>query len=70
MKAIELRGKGLPDLEKELLSLRRIQFGLRFQLKTQQLTDTSQVKKVRKDIARIKTIIREKEDGDEFRQSK
>lgn len=70
MKAIELRGKGLSDLEKELLSLRRIQFGLRFQLKTQQLTDTSQVKKVRKDIARIKTIIREKEDGDEFRQSK
>lgn len=70
MKAIELRGKGLPDLEKELLSLRRIQFGLRFQLKTQQLTDTSQVKKVRKDIARIKTIIREKEEGDEFRQSK
>lgn len=70
MKAIELRGKGLSDLEKELLSLRRIQFGLRFQLKTQQLTDTSQVKKVRKDIARIKTIIREKEEGDEFRQSK
>ncbi|MXS79731.1 MULTISPECIES: 50S ribosomal protein L29 [Nitrosomonas] len=70
MKVIELKGKGLPDLEKELLSLRRIQFGLRFQLKTQQLTDTSQVKKVRRDIARIKTIIREKEDGDEFRQSK
>lgn len=70
MKAIELRTKELTDLEKELLALRKIQFGLRFQLKIQQLADISQVKKVRRDIARIKTIIREKEDSNEFRQSK
>jgi len=70
MKAAELRKKGLTDLENELLSLRKIQFGLRLQLKTQQLADVSQVKKIRKGIARIKTIIREKEGGNEFRQSK
>ena len=70
MKITELREKTLSDLDKSLLSLRKVQFGLRFQLKTQQLTDTSQIKKVRKDIARIKTIIQVKEGGDEFRQSK
>ena len=70
MKAVELRTKELTDLEKDLLALRKIQFGLRLQLKTQQLADISQVKKVRRDIARIKTIIREKEDNNEFRQSK
>lgn len=46
MKAVELRTKELTDLEKELLALRKIQFGLRLQLKTQQLADISQVKKV------------------------
>lgn len=70
MKITELRERTLPDLEKNLLSLRKIQFGLRFQLKTQQLADTSQIKKVRRDIARTKTIIQEKEGSDEFRQSK
>lgn len=63
----ELRKKELLDLESELLSLRKIQFGLRFQLKTQQLTDISQIKKVRRDIARVKTLIREKEVNNGFR---
>ena len=60
MKASELRTKGADDLQKELLDLRKAQFGLRMQVATQQLTNTSQIGKVRKDIARIKSIQREK----------
>jgi large subunit ribosomal protein L29 len=60
MKTNELRAKNVEDLQKELLELRKAQFGLRMQVATQQLTNTSQVGKVRKDIARIKTIQREK----------
>ena len=60
MKASELRGKGAEDLQKELESLLRAQFGLRMQLATQQLSNTSQLKKVRRDIARVRTIMKEK----------
>ena len=60
MKANELREKNEADLNKELLDLRKAQFGLRMQIATQQLTNTSQIGKVRKDIARVKTIQREK----------
>ena len=60
MKPSELRGKEPADLQKELESLLRAQFGLRMQLATQQLTNTSQLKKVRRDIARVRTIMREK----------
>ena len=60
MKTSELRAKNNEDLQKELLELRKAQFGLRMQVATQQLTNTSQVGKVRKDIARVKTIQREK----------
>lgn len=60
MKTSELRAKNDEDLQKELLDLRKAQFGLRMQIATQQLTNTSQVGKVRKDIARVKTIQREK----------
>ena len=60
MKANELRQKSEAELAKELLDLRRAQFSLRMQLATQQLNNTSQLGKVRKDIARIKTIQRQK----------
>lgn len=60
MKAKDLREKNEADLAKELLDLRKAQFGLRMQIATQQLTNTSQIGKVRKDIARVKTIQREK----------
>ncbi|MGE5466222.1 MAG: 50S ribosomal protein L29 [Ignavibacteria bacterium] len=60
MKASELRQKNDADLNKELLDLRKAQFSLRMQVATQQLSNTSQIGKVRKDIARIKTIQREK----------
>ena len=60
MDATELRGKSGEELQKELEGLLRAQFGLRMQLATQQLTNTSQLKKVRRDIARVRTLIKEK----------
>ena len=60
MKSSELRGKSPEDLQKELESLLRAQFGLRMQLATQQLSNTSQLKKTRRDIARVRTIMKEK----------
>jgi len=60
MKASELRGKNGDDLKKELESLLRAQFGLRMQVATQQLANTSQLKKVKRDIARMRTIMKEK----------
>jgi large subunit ribosomal protein L29 len=60
MKSNELRAKGSEELAKELTALLKAQFGLRMQLATQQLTNTSQMKKVRRDIARVRTVIKEK----------
>jgi large subunit ribosomal protein L29 len=60
MKASELRDKSGEELQKELEGLLRAQFGLRMQLATQQLSNTSQMKKVKRDIARVRTIMREK----------
>ena len=60
MKAKELRQKNEAELGKELLELRKAQFSMRMQLATQQLSNTAQIGRVRKDIARIKTIQREK----------
>jgi large subunit ribosomal protein L29 len=60
MKPSELRGKNGEELQKELEGLLRAQFGLRMQLATQQLSNTSQLKKVKRDIARVRTIMNEK----------
>jgi len=60
MKAKDLRAKGSDDLNKELTDLLKAQFSLRMQVATQQLQNTSQLGKVRKDIARVKTILNEK----------
>ena len=60
MKPSELRGKDGQELQKELEGLLRAQFGLRMQLATQQLGNTSQLKKVKRDIARVRTIMKEK----------
>ena len=60
MKAKELRSKSGDELQKELLDLRKSQFGLRMQVATQQLANTSQIRKVRRDIARVKTVQAEK----------
>ena len=60
MKASELRTKSVDELKKELLDLLKAQFGLRMQIATQQLSNTSQMSKVRRDIARVRTLIHEK----------
>ena len=60
MKTSELRGKNGDELQKELEGLLRAQFGLRMQVATQQLSNTSQLKKVKRDIARVRTIMKEK----------
>ena len=60
MKANELRAKSGDDLQKELNELLKAQFGLRMQHATQQLANTNQIKKVRRDIARVRTVIKEK----------
>ena len=57
MKASELRGKSADELQQELAQLLRAQFGLRMQKATQQLNNTSQLRKVRKDIARVRTVM-------------
>jgi large subunit ribosomal protein L29 len=61
MKASELRGKDEAALTKELNDLLKARFGLRMQTATQQLTNTSQLKKVRRDIARVKTVLNQKD---------
>ena len=60
MKASDLRAKSAEELEKELLELRRAQFGLRMQLATQSLTKNSEIERVRRDIARVHTLLKEK----------
>jgi large subunit ribosomal protein L29 len=61
MKASELRGKDQASLQKELNELLKAQFGLRMQIATQQLNNTAQLKKVRRDIARVKTVMNQKD---------
>lgn len=60
MKAVELRAKSVDELNNELIELRRAQFSMRMQLATQQLSKVDQVGKVRRDIARIRTVLAEK----------
>ena len=60
MKASDLRLRGVEELNKELLDLLKAQFSLRMQIATQQLTNHSQIGKVRRDIARVRTLLREK----------
>ncbi len=60
MKASELRAKSAGELNEELLGLLKAQFSLRMRLATQQLNNTSEVGKVRRNIARVRTILREK----------
>jgi large subunit ribosomal protein L29 len=57
MKASELLGKDTAALNKELTDLLKAQFSLRMQIATQQLNNTSQLKKVCRDIARVKTVL-------------
>lgn len=60
MKASDIRTKTADELSDELTRLKKEQFNLRFQKATGQLENTSRVRQVRQDIARIQTIMREK----------
>ena len=60
MKPAELRNRSADELREELNSLLKAQFSLRMQHATQQLNNTSQLGKVRRDIARVRTLLREK----------
>ena len=60
MSAKELMTKDAAALKEELNALLKTQFNLRMQKAMQQLNDVNQLKKVRRDIARVRTILREK----------
>ena len=57
MKASELRPKSADELKEQLLQLKKEQFNLRFQKAIGQLENTSRVRAVRRDIARLKTVL-------------
>ncbi|NEV64638.1 50S ribosomal protein L29 [Thiorhodococcus minor] len=59
MKASELRNSSVEELHKQLLELLREEFNLRMQKGTGQLSKPSQMKTVRRDIARVKTVMAE-----------
>ena len=59
MQASELRNKSVEELSQEWLDLRREQFTLRMQIATGELTQNHQHRRVKKDIARVKTILNE-----------
>jgi large subunit ribosomal protein L29 len=61
MKIEQLRGMTLDELRAKLEELQEDQFNLRFRLQTQPLDDPLRIRKVRREIARVKTLIREKE---------
>ena len=65
MKASELREMTAEERSQRMDELYQELFNLRFQISTRQLSDTSRVKQVRKDIARVKTVIRQLELGAE-----
>jgi len=61
MRAREMRGLSSQELKRELERRTRDLFNLRFRAQTQKLEDPSQLLKARKDIARMKTVLRERE---------
>ena len=61
MNTKEMRAKSPEELGKELLDLRRAQFSMRMQVATQQMTKTTELGRVKREIAQIKTILTQKE---------
>ena len=57
MKAADLRAKSQDELRQELENLKKEQFNLRFQAASGQLENTARVREIRRDVARIKTIL-------------
>lgn len=60
MKAVDLRAKSVDELNTELEALLKAHFSLRMQVSMQQLTKTSEIRQVRRDIARVRTVLHEK----------
>ncbi len=60
MKPEEVRGKSSDEMKSDLIDLRKEAFNLRFQVANGQLENTARIREVRRDIARIKTIMRDK----------
>ena len=60
MKASELRTKGADELQKELSELMKAHFSLRMQIATQHQSNTAQLRKTRRDIARVRTVMNQK----------
>ena len=63
MKAGEMRNLTLDQLDDELIKLKKEQFNLRFQQASGQLENVARVRQVRRDIARLKTVARQKSVG-------
>ena len=63
MKAQEIREKSAEELQEELLRLRKEQFSMRMQFASGQLGQTHLMQEVRRDIARVKTVMKEKANG-------
>jgi len=64
MKASDMRPMTVDQIDDEVLKLKKEQFNLRFQRATGQLENTSRVREVRRDVARLKTIARQKRAGE------
>ena len=64
MKAEELRAKTVDELNKIILDLRKSQMSMRFKKANAQMEDSSEMRKVRRTIARVKTILTQKEQAD------
>jgi large subunit ribosomal protein L29 len=60
MKAEDVRAKTVDELQEQLVTLKKEQFNLRFQRASGQLENTARVRQVRRDIARIKTVLTER----------
>jgi len=65
MKAAELRQKDVAGLQTEVKALQKAHFGLRMQKATQQITNTATLRTARRDIARAKTILVEKQSAEQ-----
>ena len=63
MKAADIRAMTIDQIDDEVLKLKKEQFNLRFQRATGQLENTSRVREVRRDIARLKTVAQNKRSG-------
>jgi large subunit ribosomal protein L29 len=63
MKAADIKAMTIDQIDDEVLKLKKEQFNLRFQRATGQLENTSRVREVRRDVARLKTIAKNKRSG-------